>query len=72
MNTCREINEQRQQGNSKNMFNSIRALQQNNFKPALRVLKDKKGNTLTEKTDILHRWKEYCQEMYKGTTQSSK
>ncbi|XP_071497497.1 uncharacterized protein [Diadema antillarum] len=34
------------------------------FKPSLNVIKNKEGNTLTETTDVLDRWKEYCRELY--------
>ena len=32
----------------------------------LKVIKDMNGNTLTETMDILNRWKEYCEDMYKN------
>ena len=31
------------------------------FTPKLNVIKDAKGETLTENDDILVRWKEYCE-----------
>ena len=36
------------------------------IKPSLNVIKTKDGKTLTETEDILGRWKEYSNELYKG------
>ena len=32
----------------------------------LKVIKNMHGNTLAETMDILSRWKEYCEDMYKN------
>ena len=61
---CLEIEGQKNQGNSKMMFENVRHLRDNKLQPSLKVLKDKQGNILTEGKDILHRWKEYYSEMY--------
>ena len=34
------------------------------FQPALKVIKNKQGQVLTENNQILSRWQEYCSEMY--------
>jgi len=30
------------------------------------AIKDKKGKTITDKSDIMERWTEYCSELYKN------
>ncbi|GFN77462.1 endonuclease-reverse transcriptase, partial [Plakobranchus ocellatus] len=34
------------------------------FQPHLGVIKDEKGNILTESKQIVDRWKRYCEKMY--------
>ena len=34
------------------------------FKPSLKVIKDKNGQVLTENDQIFGRWREYCSQMY--------
>ena len=45
------------------MYNETRTLVQK-FTPKLNVIKDAKGETLTENDDILARWKEHCEGLF--------
>lgn len=67
---CNEIEELQEQGREREMYKTIRTLTEE-FKPSLKVINDKTGNTLTENNDILGRWAEYCSEMYQDTTKTS-
>jgi hypothetical protein len=51
------------------MFKEIKSII-GEFKPSLQVINDIKGNTLTEKKDILDRWTEYCRAMYADTSKN--
>ena len=45
------------------MYKEIRTLIKN-FTPKLNVIKEAKGETLTESDDILARWKEHCEGLF--------
>ena len=40
------------------------------FRPSLKVIKDKNGQVLTENNQILGRWREYCSQMYSAPQNS--
>ena len=63
---CNKIEKHDDLGKDGEMFKEIGALTQE-FKPSVKVITDKNGNTLTENEDIINRWKEYCSEMYMDT-----
>ncbi|BFZ12407.1 hypothetical protein BsWGS_15446 [Bradybaena similaris] len=62
---CKDIEEMQKQGKYRNMFKEAKELT-NKFQPNTRVIEDKRGDTLTDNTDILNRWMEYCREMYEN------
>ena len=45
------------------MYKKIRTLIKK-FTPKLNVIKDAKGETVTENDDILARWKEHCEGLF--------
>ena len=60
---CREVEEGMSKGNSKKAYKTLKLLtkiQQNKTT----VIEDKDGNLLTESSEVLNRWAEYCKELY--------
>jgi len=43
-----------------------------NVSPSLTVIKDDHGRLLTEKDDVLQRWKNYCEHLYEDEDESTK
>ena len=50
-------------GNSKVAYNTLKALTKTQQHKS-EVIKDSSGNILTESTDVLNRWFEYCSGLY--------
>jgi len=50
-------------GNMRKLFGAVRSLSKK-FTAPLAVTNDNNGNLLTEKDEVLARWKEYCADMY--------
>ena len=50
-------------GNSKVAYNTLKALTKTQQHKS-EVIKDSSGNILTESTDVLNRWIEYCSGLY--------
>ncbi|GFN81370.1 endonuclease-reverse transcriptase [Plakobranchus ocellatus] len=48
---------------SREMYEEIKNITKT-FQPRLGVIKDEKGNILTESKQIVDRWKRYCEKMY--------
>ena len=67
MNICQEANEHAERNRSKDLFETVNRLTRETC-PTVRVVKDEKGQTLTENGEILERWKEYCETLYKDNT----
>ena len=61
---CEKIELCMRRNDSRSMFEEIKSMIQS-FKPRLGVIKDETGMTLTESDDILERWKQYCESMFK-------
>ena len=61
---CKEIEENKRIGKTKDLFNRIRATK-GNFHAKMSTIKDRNGMDLTEAEDIKKRWQEYTEELYK-------
>uniref|UniRef100_A0A0B7BK28 Uncharacterized protein n=2 Tax=Arion vulgaris TaxID=1028688 RepID=A0A0B7BK28_9EUPU len=51
------------------MYNEINIMTRD-FSPSIQVINDNNGKTLTEKKDVLERWREYCRNMYEDTSKN--
>ncbi|GFO40127.1 endonuclease-reverse transcriptase [Plakobranchus ocellatus] len=60
---CREIEAHMKENRSTEMYEEIKNITKT-FQPRLGVIKDEKGNILTESKQIVDRWNRYCEEMY--------
>ena len=65
---CAKIEECKRRNDSRGMFEEIKSMT-SSYKPRLGVIKDAAGQTLTESEDILGRWREYCEDMYKADSE---
>ncbi|KAL8610857.1 hypothetical protein ACOMHN_056712 [Nucella lapillus] len=60
---CNNIDKGMREGNSKVAFKSLKTLSKIQQAKSS-VIKDNNGSLLTEETEVLRRWTEYCQELY--------
>ena len=60
---CREI-ESNKKRDTKAMVNQIREISGKKRSARSKVIKDRHGNMLTDRDDVLERWKEYVEELY--------
>ena len=67
--SCNKIDELRNQGKEREMYNEINIMTRD-FSPSIQVINDNNGKTLTEKKDVLERWREYCRDMYEDTSKN--
>ena len=67
---CREIEENKTMGKTRDLFKKIRDTK-GTFYAKMGTVKDRNGRDLTEAEDIKKRWQEYTEELYKNdiTTQ---
>ena len=61
---CKEIEENKRMGKTRNLFKEIRDTK-GTFYAKMFSIKDRKGMYLTEAQDIKKRWQEYTEELYK-------
>ena len=62
---CQKIGEHDKMGQSKKMFDMIKSVKNDNKRPSQQAsVKDKDGNVLDQKEDIMNRWKEYGAELF--------
>ena len=61
---CKEIEENKRMGNSRDLFKKIRDTK-GTFHAKMGSIKDRNGKDLTEAEDIKKRWQEYTEELYK-------
>ena len=61
---CKEIEENVRMGKSRDLFKKIRDTK-GIFHAKMATIKDRNGMDLTEAEDILKRWQEYTEELYK-------
>ncbi len=63
---CQEMEDLHKNNKDRQLFNQAKDMTRE-FQPSLKVMKDKNGVVLTENSEILNRWKEYCSEMYSAS-----
>ena len=63
-NQCKEIEESNRMGKTRELFKNIRDTK-GNFHAKMGTIKDRNGMDLTEAEDIMKRWQEYTEELYK-------
>ena len=61
---CKEIEENRKMGKTRDLFKKIRATKET-FHTKMGLIKDGNGMDLTEAEDIKKRWQEYTEELYR-------
>ena len=61
---CEQIDNMLARNDSRGAFDKMRSMTQSG-KARLAVIKDESGKTLTESSEVLDRWKRYCEGMYK-------
>ena len=61
---CKEIEENKRMGKTRNLFKKIRDTK-GTFHAKMGSIKDRNGMDLTEADDIKKRWQEYTEELYK-------
>ena len=61
---CREIEENKRMGKSRDLFKKIRGTK-GKFHAKMGSIKNRNGMDLTEAEDIKKRWQEYTEELYK-------
>ena len=62
-NQCKEIEENKRMGKTRDLFKKIRDTK-GNFHAKMDTVKDRNGMDLTEAEDIKKRWQEYREELY--------
>ena len=60
---CEELEGYNNTGNMRKLFGAVKSLSKK-FTAQLTVIKDSNGSLLTEKDQVLARWKEYCADLY--------
>ena len=60
---CKEIEENKRMGKTRNLFKKIRDTK-GTFHAKMGSVKDRNGMDLTEADDIKKRWQEYTEELY--------
>jgi len=65
---CREIEENKRMGKTRDLFKKIRDTK-GTFHAKMGTIKDRNGMDLTEAEDIKKRWQEYTEELYKNDLQ---
>ena len=63
-NQCKEIEENKRMGKTRDLFKRIRDTK-GTFNAKMGTIKDRNGMDLTEAEDIKKRWQEYTEELYK-------
>ena len=63
-NQCKEIEENKRMGKTRDLFKKIRDTKRT-FHAEMGSIKDRNGTDLTEAEDIKKRWQEYTEELYK-------
>ena len=63
-NQCKEIEENKRMGKTRDLFKKIRDTKET-FHAKMGSIKDRNGMDLTEAEDIKKRWQEYTEELYK-------
>ena len=61
---CKEIEENNKMGKTRDLFKNIRDTK-GTFHAKMGSIKDRNGMDLTEAEDIMKRWQEYTEELYK-------
>ena len=61
---CKEIEEKKRMGNTRDLFREIRDTK-GTFHAKMGPIKERNGMDLTEAEDIKNRWQEYTEELYK-------
>ena len=60
---CKNIEKRMMSGNRKEAYNTLKALTKTHQHESA-VVEGRYGNILTESTDVLNRWAEYCSGLY--------
>lgn len=61
---CSEIEEHQNSNQTRDLYKKVRELTRK-FKPRTTAIEDENGEVLWNNEDILQRWKQYCEELYK-------
>ena len=59
---CKEMEDHNSKHEDRQLYQKVNELTKE-FRPSLKVIKDKNGQVLTENDQILGRWREYCSQM---------
>ena len=62
---CEETEQNSKQNKSRDLYKTVKNITKC-FNPRLDVLKDDSNNVLTDSTDVLNRWKEYCEKLHEN------
>ena len=60
---CETLETEITRNNTKKAFDIVKKLTRGHTAKAT-IIEDKNGNTLTEKSKVVDRWREYCKELY--------
>ena len=66
---CKEMEDHNSKHEDRQLYQKVNELTKE-FRPSLKVIKDKNGQVLTENNQILGRWREYCSQMYSAPQNS--
>eukprot|EP00794_Sanderia_malayensis_P005102 gene5102-5748_t len=68
--SCEEIEQNSKRSASRDLYKAVKNIAKR-FNPRLDVVKDDSNNILTDSTDVLNRWKEYCEKLYENPNRAS-
>jgi len=66
INICQETEDHERMNRSKDLYETVNRFTKK-ICPKVSVITDKEGTTLTEKEDVLDRWREYCETLFSDT-----
>ena len=67
---CEEIENNSKQNATRDLYRAVKNITRR-FNPRLEVVKDDSNNVLTDGSDVLNRWKEYCEKLYEHPNRDS-
>ena len=67
---CEEIENNSKQNARRDLYKAVKNIARR-FNPRLEVVKDDSNNVLTDSSDVLNRWKEYCEKMHENPNRDS-
>ena len=68
---CEEVENNSKQNATRDLYKAVKNITRR-FNPRLEVVKDDSNNVLTDSSDVVNRWKEYCEKLYENPNRDSK